>query len=313
LRLASTSRGELEAVEGVITDIQRYSLHDGPGLRTNVFFKGCSLRCAWCANPETQRQQPELAVFEPMCIRCGQFDTPCPDGWILRQEDGARKGGAQAEYSRRAELCPAGGVRWIGERRTAGSVMDEVRRDVLFYEDGGGMTLTGGEPAQQPAFAEALLRLAHDEGIHTAIETCGHVPWPSLARLLPHLDAVLFDVKHMDSAIHRAFTGAKNKRILDNLRRLTAAGSPVVARVPLIPSFNASAESLRAIGEFLAGLRGQIIRVDLLPYHMLGRAKYDALARPYPWEGYARLTEEEVDGLAGVLRGMGLAVAVGGA
>jgi pyruvate formate lyase activating enzyme len=300
-------------VEGVITDIQRYSLHDGPGLRSNVFFKGCSLRCAWCANPETQGPQPELAVFERTCIRCGQFEAPCPDGWTLRREDGARKREVRAEYGRRAALCPAGGVRWIGERRTAGSVMDEVRRDVLFYEDGGGMTLTGGEPAQQPAFAEALLRLARDEGIHTAIETCGDASWQNLARLLPHLDTVLFDVKQMDSAVHRAFTGVGNERILDNLRRLAAASAPVVVRVPLIPGFNASAESLRAIGRFVTGLPGDAARVDLLPYHTLGRAKYAALARPYPWGGADCLTEDEVEGLAGVLRGMGLAVTVGGA
>jgi pyruvate formate lyase activating enzyme len=298
-------------VEGIITDIQRYSLHDGPGLRTNVFFKGCSLRCAWCANPETQTPHPELAVFSRMCICCGQFDAHCPDGWLVR-EDAAWKQDVQAEYATRARLCPAGGVRWIGERRTAGSVMDEVRRDAPFYEGGGGLTLTGGEPALQPEFAEALLRLAQEEGIRTAIETCGHVPWRNLARLLPHLDLVLFDVKHTDSAVHSAFTGAGNERILRNLRRLAAAGAPVVARVPLIPGFNASAESLRAIGRLLAGLRGRIERVEILPYHTLGRAKYAALAQPYPWEGIARLTEDEVQELAGELSRMGLAVTVGG-
>jgi pyruvate formate lyase activating enzyme len=299
-------------VAGVITDIQRYSLHDGPGLRTSVFFKGCSLRCAWCSNPETQTPHPELAVFSRSCIQCGQFEAACPDGWTLRQDDGAWKREVQAEYDRRAALCPAGGVRWIGERRTAGSVMDEVRRDAPFYQDGGGLTLTGGEPALQPDFAEALLRLTREEGIHTAIETCGCVPWPNLARLLPHLDVVLFDVKHMDCEVHRDFTGAGNELILDNLRRLADASAQVVVRVPLIPGFNATPENVRAIGCFVAGLSGEVRRVDLLPYHTLGRAKYAALAQPYPWEGVARLTAEQVEELADVLHRMGLDVTVGG-
>jgi pyruvate formate lyase activating enzyme len=298
-------------VEGVITDIQRYSLHDGPGLRTSVVFKGCSLRCAWCANPETQTPHPELAVFSRSCIQCGQFDAPCPNGWTV-QENGAWKRDVQAEYDRRAALCPAGGVRWIGERRTAGSVLDEVRRDAPFYQDGGGLTLTGGEPALQPDFAEALLRLASDEGIDTAIETCGHVPWPNLERLLPRLDRVLFDVKHIDPEVHRAFTGAGIELILDNLRRLADTGVTWVARLPLIPGFNATEESVQAIGRFVAGLPGAAKRVDLLPYHTLGRAKYAALAQPYPWEGVARLTDEEVKELADLLLGMGLDVTVGG-
>jgi pyruvate formate lyase activating enzyme len=286
-------------------------LHDGPGLRSAVFFKGCTLRCAWCANPETQAPRPELAVFRQSCIRCGQFETPCPDGWLVR-EDLAPNVDLLCEYGRRVPLCPAGGLRRIGERRTAAGVMDEVRRDAPFYQDGGGMTLTGGEPALQPDFAEALLRLARDEGIHSAIETCGHVPWANLARLLPYVDTVLYDVKHLDAAVHRAFTGAGNEVILDNLGRLTASGVAVVARVPLIPGFNASADSLRAIGRFLDGLPGGVRQVDLLPYHALGRAKYAALARPYPWEDHARLTEVEVEELAGELRGMGFAVTVGG-
>ena len=308
---------ELESVEGIIFDIQRYSVHDGPGLRTNVFFKGCPLRCAWCANPESQTMQPELAVFAVNCIHCGQFEEPCPDGWLI-QDDVTWKWGVQDDYETRARLCPSGGVRWIGERRTAGSVLDEVRRDVPFYEGGGGMTLSGGEPALQPAFAEALLCLARDECINTAIETCGQVPWPNLERLAPYLDTFLFDVKHLDSATHRAFTGAGNELILENLRRLAAltasatSAASVIVRVPLIPGFNASTESLRAIGHFVAGLPGQVRRVDILPYHTLGRAKYAALAKPYPWDGHQHLSDDEVETLAGELRAMGLVVTVGG-
>jgi pyruvate formate lyase activating enzyme len=305
-----------EGIQGYIFDIQRYSLHDGPGLRTNVFFKGCPLRCGWCANPESQRQPPELAVFPIYCIRCGQFARPCPEGWAVQRSalrpDDAWKQEARAEYSRRAALCPAGGVRWIGEWRNAGSIMAEVRRDAPFYEGGGGMTLTGGEPTMQPYLAEALLRLARAECISTAMETCGHCPWPVLERLVPHLDTILYDVKHANSAVHHAFTGVGNEQILDNLRRLAALSAPVVVRVPLIPGFNASTESVRAIGELVAALDGRVARVDVLPYHTLGRGKYPALAQPYPWEEHGRLTDPQVDALAEELRGFGLAVTVGG-
>ncbi|OIO96834.1 MAG: hypothetical protein AUK03_03355 [Anaerolineae bacterium CG2_30_64_16] len=309
--LATSERLRLERVEGTIFDIQRYSLHDGPGLRTNVFFKGCPLRCGWCSNPESQQRPPELAVFASQCIRCGQWGDACPDGWHA-QPDEHWKQNARAEYARRAALCPAGGVRWIGERRTAGDVLAEVKRDAVFYEDGGGMTLTGGEPVLQGDFAEALLRLACAECIHTAIETCGHYPWPALERLLPHLDVVLFDVKHVDNATHRAHTGVGNELILANLRRLAARSAPVIIRVPLIPGFNATVEQILALGEMLVGLDGAITRVDVLPYHTLARAKYAALARPYPWQGQAGLSDEEVESLAGELRGMGLTVTVGG-
>jgi pyruvate formate lyase activating enzyme len=309
--LTAAERAYCENVEGIIFDVQRYSLHDGPGLRTNVFFKGCPLRCSWCCNPESQRESIELAVSAANCICCGQFGQPCPAGWRVR-EDTAWKQEVCAEYGPRADLCPAGGVRWLGERRTAGSVMAEVLRDTPFYEGGGGMTLTGGEPTMQPEFAEALLRLAQAECINTAIETCGHCAWPVLERLLPYLDTILFDIKHMDSETHQAFTGVDNELILDNLRRLAALGAPVTARVALIPGFNASIQSIRAIGEFLAGLDGQITHVDLLPYHTYGRAKYAALAQPYLWQDHEPLTDRQVEELAQTLRNPGLIVIVGG-
>jgi pyruvate formate lyase activating enzyme len=309
--LSFSERAACEAVEGTIFDIQRYSLHDGPGLRTNVFFKGCPLRCGWCSNPESQHAPPELAVFASQCIACGQFAEACPDRWQVAPDEGWKRE-LRDEYGKRAVLCPAGGVRWIGERRTAGEVLAEVRRDAAFYQDGGGMTLTGGEPVLQPQFAEALLRLARADCIHTAIETCGHYPWPALERLLPYLDLVLFDVKHMDSAVHRAHTGVGNEIILANLRRLASVGAPVIVRVPLIPGLNSDAASVRAIGELVANLDGGIGRIDVLPYHTLARAKYAALARPYPWAGHTSLPDSAVAGLAGVLRDLGLDVSIGG-
>jgi pyruvate formate lyase activating enzyme len=203
-------------------------------------------------------------------------------------------------------------MRWIGERRTAGDLMEEVWRDVPFYEDGGGMTLTGGEPTMQPDLCEALLRLARADCISTGMETCGHTRWAVLERLLPYLDDILFDLKHVDSAVHLAFTGLGNELILSNLRHLAALGAPVTVRVPLIPGFNASPESVRAIAEFVLGLCGSVKGIDLLPYHTLGKAKYTALGREYPWEGHNRLTGAQVETLAGIVQSYGLAVQVGG-
>lgn len=310
-QLTVDERHDLESVAGIIFDIQRYSLHDGPGLRTNVFFKGCPLRCGWCANPESQTQQPEIAVFAANCIHCGQFDAPCPDQWQV-QTDTSWKRDVIGEYGERAAVCPVGGTYWIGEQRAAGSIIAEVRRDRPFYAEGGGMTLTGGEPLLQPRLAEALLRLAKAESITTAIETCGYATWQTFARLVPYLDSILFDLKHMDDTLHRVWTGVGNEPILDNLRRLIAAYAPVTVRVPLIPGFNATVENVQAIGAFVAGLEGDVPHVDLLPYHAFGRSKYTALALPYPWQAHERLTDHQVGELADALRGQGLNVTIGG-
>ena len=310
--LTPSERARLEKVEGIIFDVQRYSLHDGPGLRTDVFLKGCPLRCGWCSNPESQRLQPELSLFEHSCITCGQFEESCSFCWAESNEEGLT-GELASEYRERVAICPTRAIRWIGERRTAGDVMKEVLRDYPFYDEDGGITLTGGEATLQPDICYALLRLAKAENISTAIETCGHTQWNVFARLLPYLDHILFDVKHIDSEIHCAFTGLGNELILSNLRQLIAIGAPVTIRIPLIPGFNASRECVLAIGEFVQGLEGTVTVVDLLPFHTLGRAKYKALGREFPWDGYERLADGEVQAMADAMRSLGFKVSIGGA
>jgi pyruvate formate lyase activating enzyme len=304
--LSDPERRQLEQVEGVVFDVQRYSLHDGPGLRTNVFLKGCPLRCGWCANPESQQLQPELALYEHNCITCDQFETPCP---VCQPRPAAPID--PDEFGERAAICPTGALCWIGERRLAGDIIAEVKRDVPFYRDGGGMTLTGGEPTMQPELAEALLRLARDEGISTALETCGHTRWSVWERLVPYLDDILYDLKHVDSGLHRQHTGLGNELILANLRQLVAQGAPVTIRISLIPGFNAEPDQLRAIVEFVANLNGAIKAAHILPYHTLGRAKYAALGRDYPWASHLRLTDAEV-AAADLFAEYGLSVIFGG-
>jgi pyruvate formate lyase activating enzyme len=305
--LSATEQRRLEAVEGIVFDVQRYSVHDGPGLRTNVFLKGCPLRCGWCANPESQQLQPELALSEQHCITCGQFDSPCPACWP-RLSAAART----RALGERTVVCPTGALHWIGSQRTAGDVIAEVKRDIPFYQEGGGMTLTGGEATMQPEMAEALLRLAKAEGVSTALESSGHTRWDVWQRLTPYLDDILYDVKHVDSALHKQHTGLGNELILANLRQLVANGAPVTVRIPLIPGFNAAPEQLQLIAAFVTGLNGPVRAVHLLPYHNLGQAKYAALGREYPWAGTSRLTDADVAAAAELFTAAGCAVSVGG-
>ena len=309
--LTSSERARLEEIEGVVFDIQRYSLHDGPGVRTNVFLKGCPLHCEWCANPESQHLGPELALFAQNCMSCGQFEDACP-ACLESQNGTGRRENLEEELGRRVEVCPTGAIHWIGQRRTAGEIIEEVLRDAPFYEDGGGMTLTGGEPTLQPDLSEALLRLAQADCISTALETCGHTRWEVLERLLPYLDDILYDLKHVDSATHLAFTGLGNELILSNLRQLVARDAPVTIRLPLIPGFNASPESVQAIAAFVKRLDGSVKAVDLLPYHTLGVAKYKALGREYPWQDHNRLTDPEVEALTELVASYGLRAKIGG-
>lgn len=309
--LTAAERARLDQVSGVVFDIQRYSLHDGPGLRTNVFLSGCPLRCGWCSNPESQQLQPEMALFASTCMACGQFGAACPTTWREDIRDGWTKA-LEEKYHARSQLCPTEAIRWIGEQRTAGDIMQEVVRDKPFYDDGGGLTLTGGEPTMQPRLTEALLRLAKAEGISTALETCGHTQWTALEYILPYLDHILFDLKHVDNDVHRAFTGVDTQRILSNLQRLVAMKAPVTIRIPLIPGFNATADSVRALAKYIADLPGEVASVDLLPYHTLGKAKYVALGRKYPWEGYKRLPDDEVQAFVTIFNNSGLQVSLGG-
>ncbi len=307
----------LAAVQGVVFDVQRYSLHDGPGVRTNVFLKGCPLHCPWCANPESQARQPEPMLRAAHCIDCdlfsseGEASVPCTACWPAWQQ-AHHNGSTRADIDARVAVCPTGALTWVGVRHTAGEVVAEVMRDRVFYGAGGGLTLTGGEPAMQPEFCQALLVLAKQSGLATAMETCGYAPWAVFERLLPYLDVVLFDVKHVDAERHRQTTGMDNVLIFENLRRISAMGAQVRIRVPLIPGFNATTADVAAIADFVCGLPAPVQGVDLLPYHSMGKAKYAALGREYPWLDHERLSDAAVQELASTMAAHGLPVTVGG-
>ena len=298
---------------GRIFDLKRFAVHDGPGIRTVVFFKGCPLRCAWCHNPEAFDIQPELMVYAARCIGCGACLTACPHGahQVIVQDGTSRKVHLRERCvgcGRCAETCYAEALVLLGRQFTVKEVVAVIRQDAAFYrQSGGGVTLSGGEPLMQPEFALALLRQCQAEGYHTALDTCGQAPWPVFEALLPHVDLVLYDLKHMDPQTHLRHTGVTNARIIENLRRLGAAGVPVEVRMPIIPTINDAREDVEQAAELLASLR-HVRAVRLLPYHRLAGSKYQRLGRENTMPDVPPPTAAGMREIAAWLQARGLAV-----
>lgn len=272
---------------GMIFNIQKYSVHDGPGIRTIVFLKGCPLSCIWCSNPESQSSRPQMAYNEGRCLgleKCQRCINACPHDAIAAAVGKGfrihRKACHTCADMACTLVCPSKGMIVYGETVTVGIVLNKVEQDSIFYKrSGGGMTLSGGEPLLQAEFALALLREARFRRIRAAVETCGHIPWETLSAAAKLLQAILFDIKHMDSAKHKQGTGVGNELILENFERLLVEFPrlPVLVRTPVVPGFNDSDEAARSIGKFLAG-HGNV-SFQALPYHRLGTQKYTFLGK----------------------------------
>ncbi len=312
---ATAAEIPLDDISGCVWDIKRFALHDGPGVRTTVFFKGCRMRCPWCCNPESQRPRPEIAWLQDRCLGCDRCRESCPVGAVTL-ENGARRIDPELCDLCGACLaaCPSGALNQVGRRVAVQQVLDEVMRDSVFYQrSGGGLTLSGGEPASQPAFAGELLRRYKEQeyGLHTAIETAGHVAWAELQSLLANTDLVFYDLKIMDPQAHRRATGVDNGLILENARRVAGSHVPMVIRLPVIPGYTDDEENVAAIAAFVAGL-GAVRQIDLLPYHRLGEPKYARLGRGYPLSGTHQLDAWQLERLAQVVSQHGLTVQIGG-
>lgn len=299
---------------GMLFNLQRCSLHDGPGIRTTVFFKGCPMFCTWCHNPEGIGDAAELMLYENRCLSCGACSEVCPV-----REDGASPVGlpwnsaACLRCGACAKVCPAEARELAGREYGIHELMDLVERDKVFFEaSGGGITFSGGEPLNQPDFLRACLRACRKRGLHTAVDTCGLAPGHVILEVADLADLVLYDLKHMDSATHRRHTGVGNRRILDNLRILSEAGTDLWVRVPLIPEVNDGEADLDALGAFLASLeRGH--PVFLLPYHPTGAGKAARFGSRVGSLPFAVPATERLESARHRLRNFGLDVSIGGA
>ncbi|NLE94278.1 MAG: glycyl-radical enzyme activating protein [Dehalococcoidia bacterium] len=293
--------------EGIVFDIQRYSLQDGPGLRTLVFLKGCPLRCAWCSNPESQQPQPELLYDVNRCTLCGECCQACPKGAIvIRSGALAWNGDLCDTCGACVAACTHSARSIVGSRVTASEVVALVVRDAPFYRrSGGGVTLGGGEPTSQPAFATEVLRLLHMQGVDTAVETCGCATADAFVSVVERADHVFFDIKHADSRHHSALTGAGSETIVSNLNSLLEWHTDVTVRYPLIPGWNDAESDLVAFAALLRGLRREP-PVELVPYHRLGEHKYRLLNREYALAGMYACSDETARTACDLLRQRGI-------
>ncbi|MBO4862173.1 MAG: glycyl-radical enzyme activating protein [Firmicutes bacterium] len=272
-----------------VFNIQTYSIHDGPGIRTTVFLKGCPLRCLWCANPESNEAKPQLMTYSSKCTGCGTCVKVCPKGAI---SIGPYKSGSMEKYiawtdrekcvncGACTKVCPAEAREIAGKRMTVREVIEKVKKDKLFYDgSGGGMTVSGGEPLMQPEFTANLMAAAHEAGIHTAIETSSFASKAAVDLVYTHVDLGLLDIKHMDNVTHEKLTGVPNTYILENIRHIAVdLKVPVIIRVATIPGYNDSPENLIATAKFAQTL-GDNVLVNLLPAHKLGESKNESLGR----------------------------------
>jgi len=279
---------------GMIFDIKRYAINDGPGIRTAVFFKGCPLDCWWCHNPEGQSAQPQLMFRSNRCKSSKACLQACPRGAITWKEGSVTKWDECDDCGKCAEVCFAGAREIIGRDMTINQLMAEIERDIPFYDQSrGGVTFTGGEPMQQREFLEEALLACKERQIHTTVDTCGHTPWKNFSSILPLVDLFLYDVKLMDAGKHLKYTSVSNRRILDNLHKLSGARAHIIVRIPLIPGINDEDENIEMCGSFLAAIP-HLDGVELMPYHEIGIAKYQALGMNYRLENTTSPTDEQI-------------------
>lgn len=293
---------------GTIFDIKRYAIHDGPGIRTTVFLKGCPLTCRWCHNPESQSPEPELLIRANRCTRCGACVEVCPHGAIRLEASSMTDRTRCDRCGRCAEVCFSGVRELVGREISLAELLREIERDTPFHDaSGGGVTFSGGEPLFQAAFLAAALRACREREIHTVVDTCGYAPWEAFDGLQQDVQLFLYDLKLLDEARHRHATGASNAPILRNLRALSERDAQIIVRMPLIPGVNDDVENMQQLGAFIASLPRRY-PVELLGYHDIAGAKYAALGREYSLANVPAPTPEALERACRTLTAFGLEV-----
>ena len=295
---------------GTIFNIQRYSIHDGPGIRSTVFLKGCPLRCKWCSNPESINPYPEIFFRADNCNQCGKCVEVCTQQAITFFENSIQINRTKCDFCMKCEnMCSFGAINQIGYRITVNDVVTEVMRDELFYNNsGGGVTISGGEPLYQIGFTLNLLKEFKKRSIHTTIDTTGHVKWEEFEKILDYVDLILFDIKHLNQEIHQKGTGIKNDLILNNLDKILKKGLRVWIRVPVIPNFNDTIQYINELAKYLS--KKPIEKVSLLQYHEWGKHKYKYLDRKYPLSDAYFITNEKLQDLKEILESHNLKVTI---
>jgi glycyl-radical enzyme activating protein len=304
-------QGTTPVTKGWVFNIQRYSIQDGPGIRTTVFLNGCPLRCLWCSNPESQGAPPSLFYFDSLCVRCYRCVEACPTGATSIAPDGSIKiDRTRCERCGKcAEVCPNEARVMSGKLMTVDEVLEVVKKDALFYKNsGGGITASGGEPTHQPEFLLEFFKGCQNSGFHTCLDTTGYVRWEIFEGILEYTDLVLYDIKHMNPERHKELTGVDNRIILLNAEKIAKKGIPLIIRVPLIPGGNDSPENLETLGKYVAKLGTH--KLDLLPYHQFGVKKYERLGMEYKMGDIKPYQKEQVELIKKTLESYGLEVSI---
>ena len=306
---AAVSGGGLS---GNVFDIKRYAIHDGPGIRTTVFFKGCPLRCRWCHNPESWLFTPQHGLRAARCVGCRKCIEVCPAGAISIVDDRPVTDSKKCKLSDKCiEVCPAGAREIIGREMQIGEVVAEIERDRVFYdESGGGATFSGGEPLSQPNFLAELLKRCRAKDIHTAVDTTCYAEPDIIKRISQNTDLFLCDIKHMDSKVHKQFTGVGNEIILANITWLASSDSEIVIRLPLIPGFNDGEANITATAEFVDSL-GALDCIDILPYNPGGIEKASRLTGDYEMLQYDAVSDEKLEAVEAQIESFGFEIEAG--
>ncbi|WBW95178.1 trans-4-hydroxy-L-proline dehydratase activase [Oceanirhabdus sp. W0125-5] len=299
-------------MRGTVFNIQRYSLHDGPGIRTTVFLKGCPLRCWWCHNPESQSCRHEIMVFKERCQACGICEKKCPEKAISIEDSFIDINNEKCNLCGLCtDLCPNNVFEYVGKDMSVQEIMKEIEKDEIFYEESdGGVTFSGGEPMIQVDFLNEVLRLCKERGFHTAVDVSGYGAWENFKKVADKVDLFLYDLKFIDDEKHKKYIEVSNELIIDNLKKLSEIRANIYVRMPIIKGINDNDEDIDESIKFLSQLN--ILQVNLLPYHKIGMDKYKRIGMEYKLSGFERPSDEKINEIAMKFNKAGIKVKIGG-